>query len=282
MLSHRRTRLTVVGAVNVALAASLAATASASTDSPSAGNRKPTVVLVHGAWADGSSWNGVTKRLQGEGYTVVAPANPLRGLTSDAKYLADYLKTVKGPVVLAGHSYGGAVISNAAAGNPNVKSLVYVAAFAPDKGESASVLGAKFPGSHLSDDPKAPVPTSLNAVPYGQADGSSGVDLYIKPDKYRDVFLSNTLSAKEAVTLAATQRPVAPQALGEPSGAPAWKSIPSYYLIAENDNTLPPAAQKYMAERAHSHIARVNAPHAAPVTNPGAVTNLIERAASSN
>ncbi|QXE33545.1 alpha/beta hydrolase [Streptomyces sp. GMY02] len=280
MLSHRRSRLIVVGAVSVALAAGIAASATASPDTASAGKSKPTVVLVHGAWADASSWDGVTKRLQADGYTVVAPANPLRGLSSDAKYLSDYLKTVKGPVVLAGHSYGGAVITNAAAGNSNVKGLVYIAAFAPDEGESASALGAKFPGSHLSDDPTAQVPTSLNAVPFTQADGSFGVDLYIKPDKYRDVFLSNSLGTKNAAALAAAQRPITPQALGEPSGTPAWKTIPSWYLIASNDNTLPPAAQKYMADRAHSRTVKVDAPHAATVTNPGAVTNLIEKAAA--
>lgn len=172
-MSHRRpvrpVRLAVVGAVGLALAAGLATTASATQGhhAKPAGKPKPkpTVVLVHGAWADSAGWSGVAKRLQADGYRVTAPATPLRGLGSDAAYLADYLKTINGPVVLVGHSYGGAVITNAATGNPNVKALVYVAAFAPDKGESVTDLVGKFPGSHLSDDPDAPLPTALNAVP---------------------------------------------------------------------------------------------------------------------
>ncbi|QXE35445.1 alpha/beta hydrolase [Streptomyces sp. GMY02] len=282
MLNRRSAILAVTGVAGVALAAGpLAMSGSATAVGHSPSNRlKPTVVLVHGAWADASSWNGVTERLQADGYTVTAPANPLRGLSSDARYLADYLKTINGPVVLVGHSYGGAVITNAATDNPNVRALVYVAAFAPDKGESASALGAKFPGSHLSDDPDAPVPTALNAIPFTQPDGSTGIDLYIKPDKYRDVFLSNTLSRKTAAALAASQRPITPQALGEPSGTPAWKTIPSYYLIATDDNTLPPAAQKYMADRAHARTVKAKAPHAATLTSPDAVTRLIEDAAT--
>ncbi|MFB7288422.1 alpha/beta fold hydrolase [Actinacidiphila glaucinigra] len=288
-MSHRRpvrrVRLAGVGAVGLALAAGLATTASATQDGHGkpAGKPapKPTVVLVHGAWADSAGWTGVAKRLQADGYPVAAPATPLRGLGSDAAYLADYLKTIKGPVVLVGHSYGGAVVTGAATGNDNVKALVYVAAFAPDKGESIADLVGRFPGSHLSDDPNAPVPTALNAVPFTQADGGTGVDLYIKPDKFRDVFLSNRVSRSKAAALAATQRPITAQAVGEPSAeAPAWKTIPSWYLVARADRTIPPAAERFMAARAHARTIEVDGPHAVHVTDPGAVTRLIEKAAA--
>ncbi|WUD77263.1 alpha/beta hydrolase [Streptomyces sp. NBC_00510] len=288
-MSHRRpvrpVRLAVVSAAGLALAAGLATTASATQDhhAKPAGKPepKPTVVLVHGAWADSAGWSGVAKRLQADGYAVTAPATPLRGLGGDAAYLADYLKTINGPVVLVGHSYGGAVITDAATGNPNVKALVYVAAFAPDKGESVTDLVGKFPGSHLSDDPDAPLPTALNAVPFTQADGGTGVDLYIKPDKFRDVFLSNRVSKSKAAALAATQRPVTAQAVGEPSAAtPAWKTIPSWYLVARGDRTIPPAAERFMASRAHAHTVEVDGPHAVHLTDPKAVTRLVEKAAT--
>ncbi|MEV8558237.1 alpha/beta hydrolase [Streptomyces sp. NPDC051917] len=240
---------------------------------------KPTIVLVHGAWGDASGWSKVVKELQADGYTVAAPPDQLRGLSSDAAYLADYLKTITGPIVLVGHSYGGAVITDAATGNPNVKALAYIAAFAPDAGESANDLAAKFPGSHITDDPTAQIPTALNAVPFTQAGGGTGVDLYIKPDKFNDLFLSNRVSTRTAAELAAAQRPIAPQAVGEPSGTPAWKTVPSWYLVATDDNLIPPATERFMAQRAHAHTVEVNAPHAAMITNPDAVTSLILDAA---
>jgi pimeloyl-ACP methyl ester carboxylesterase len=274
---HRRLgRIAALATTGVALTAGVSTTAFA-TQSHEA---KPTVVLVHGAWADSSSWSGVVKRLQADGYTVTAPATPLRGLSSDSAYLTDYLKTIKGPIVLVGHSYGGAVISNAATGNPNVKALVYIAAFAPEKGESTADLVGRFPGSHLSDDPNAPLPTALSPVPFTQADGSTGIDLYIKPDKYRDVFLSNRVNKAKAAELAATQRPITAQAVGEPSGTPAWKTIPSWYLVADDDHTIPAAAERAMASRAHAHTVEVDGPHAVAVTDPHAVTRLVEQAAT--
>ncbi|MYX37121.1 MULTISPECIES: alpha/beta hydrolase [unclassified Streptomyces] len=288
-MSHRRpvrrVRLAVVGAVGLALAAGLATTASATQErhTKPAGKPapKPTVVLVHGAWADSAGWTGVAKRLQADGYPVAAPATPLRGLAGDAAYLADYLRTIKGPVVLVGHSYGGAVITGAATGNADVKALVYVAAFAPDKGESIADLVGRFPGSHLSDDPNAPVPTALNAVPFTQADGGTGVDLYIKPDKFRDVFLSDRVSRSKAAVLAVTQRPITAQAVGEPAAqAPAWKTIPSWYLVARGDRTIPAAAERFMAARARARTSEVDGPHAVHVTDPGVVTRLIEKAAA--
>jgi pimeloyl-ACP methyl ester carboxylesterase len=279
---HRPVRLAALGTAGLALAAGFATTASAAPghQARSHSAAKPTVVLVHGAWSDSAGWSGVVKRLQADGYPVTAPANPLRGLSGDATYLADYLKTIHGPIILVGHSYGGAVITNAATGNPNVKALVYVAAFAPDKGESAFALNAKFPGSHLSDDPNAPVPTALNAVPFTQPDGSTGTDLYLKADKFRDVFVGDRFSDATVAELAATQRPATAQAFGEPSGTPAWTTIPSWYLVARDDHAIPAAAERFMASRAHAHTIEINAPHAVQLTDPGAVTKIVEQAAT--
>jgi pimeloyl-ACP methyl ester carboxylesterase len=231
---------------------------------------KPTVVLVHGAWADASSWDGEIGRLQSAGYPVVAPANPLRSLSGDAAYIASLLKTIKGPIVLVGHSYGGAVITNAATGNPNVKALVYIDAFVPARGESVLSLAAKFPGSEL--------PASITEAPYTQGAGQSGVDVYIKPADFRSAFAGDVSPAK-ANLMAITQRPVTLAALSEMSGAPAWTSIPSWYLVGRQDEAIPPATQLFMAKRAHSHTVEIDASHASLVSHPAAVTKLILRAA---
>jgi pimeloyl-ACP methyl ester carboxylesterase len=238
---------------------------------------RPTVVLVHGAWADDSGWNEVIRSLRAEGYPVVATANPLRGLTGDSAYLAARLKTIKGPVVLVGHSYGGAVITNAAAGNPNVKSLVYIAAFAPDRGETALQLAAKHPGSRLTDDPGAPLPTALAAIPL--SGDPTDVDTYIKPDKFSDVFLSNRLEAGRADALAAAQRPAHAATSAETTRAVAWKTIPSWYLVATDDRTIGTDNLRFMAERAGSTTVEVDAPHAVLETDSDDVTDLILRAA---
>ncbi|MFD9499924.1 alpha/beta fold hydrolase [Streptomyces sp. NPDC060035] len=239
---------------------------------------KPTVVLVHGAWADASGWNAVTQRLQAQGYPVVATANPLRSLSGDSAYLAARLKAIQGPIVLVGHSYGGAVITNAATGNPNVKSLVYVAAFVPDVGEGTLELTAKYPGSRLTDDPTAPIPTALNAVPLGG--GPTDVDLYIKPEKYSDVFLSNRLNKTTAGVLAVSQRPAAPVTGSEPTKTAAWKTIPSWALVAGDDRTIGTDNVRYMAKRATSHTVEVaDAPHGVMLTNPEEVTDIIRQAA---
>ncbi|MGW5969529.1 alpha/beta fold hydrolase [Streptomyces sp. NPDC055186] len=238
---------------------------------------KPTIVLVHGAWADASGWNEVVRSLQAQGYPVVATANPLRGLSDDSEYLAARLKTIKGPVVLAAHSYGGAVITDAAAGNPNVTSLVYIAGFAPDKGETTLQLAAKHPGSRVTDDPEAPVPTALDAVPFG--DGPTDVDLYLKPDKFSDVFLSDRLEASRARALAASQRPAALATGSEPTTAVAWRTIPSWYLVATDDRTIGTENLRFMAKRAGATTVEVDAPHAVLETDPGEVTDLILRAA---
>lgn len=236
-----------------------------------AAHKKPTVVLVHGAFADASSWNGVIGRLRQDGYPVIAPADPLRGLASDAGYLAALLKTIKGPVVLAGHSYGGEVITQAADHNPNVKALVYIAAFTPAKGESASGLAGKFPGSTLG-------PT-LTKVPFPLAGGGTGTDLYINPEKFHHQFAADVPRTTSDL-MAATQRPIAASALDEKAAGEAWKTIPSWDLITTQDNNIPAAAQRFMAKRAHAHSVEIKASHAVTVSRPQAVTQLIEAASA--
>ncbi|MEV6026796.1 alpha/beta hydrolase [Streptomyces sp. NPDC052036] len=260
----------VAGLAAVTLAATAgAAPATASADSTA--HKKPTVVLVHGAFADASSWNGVIKRLERDGYPVIAPANPLRGLNSDSAYLAALLKTVKGPVVLVGHSYGGAVISQAADHDPNVKALVYIAAFSPAKGESAAELSGKFPGSTLG--------STLNKVPFPLEGGGTGTDLYIEPATFQSQFAADVPRATAAL-MAATQRPIAASALDDKATEAAWKTIPSWDLITTQDKNIPAAAQRFMAKRAHSHSVEIKASHAVSVSRPGAVTEVVEEASA--
>ena len=224
-------------------------------------------MLEHGAWADGSSWSGVVTRLQQDGYTVDVPPNPLRGPASDSAYLASYLAAVPGPVVLVGHSYGGFVITNAATGDTNVKALVYVDAYIPAQGDTINSLTAQFPGSQIT-------PAALNFV-----SSPGGVtDVYIKPALFRSI-LANDLPASQAAELAATQRPIAASALAEVSGAPAWTSVPSWDVIGTADHAIPPAAQEFMAARAHATVTKINASHLSLISHPGEVTNVIEEAA---
>ena len=243
--------------------------------SGTASGPKPSIVLIHGAWADGSSWSRVIGILQQQGYTVYVPANPLRGLLSDAAYIASFLQSISGPIILVGHSYGGAVITNAATGNPNVKALVYIDAFAPDQGESLASLSSVPPPpgqspSCLSGDPT----TVFNFVPLTGGD----VDLYVKPNLFPSCF-ANDLSPKEGALLASTQRAFALGALPQQSGVPAWKTIPSFYLVGTIDNVIPPFAQLFMAQRAHSTIVQVRAGHLSMISHPEAVTDLINQAA---
>jgi pimeloyl-ACP methyl ester carboxylesterase len=232
---------------------------------------KPTVVLVHGAFTDASSWAGVIGRLQHAGYTVLAPADPLRSVTGDARYIASVLAGINGPIVLVGHSYAGMVITNAAAGNPNVEALVYVSAYIPAVGESAVKLTGQFSGSGLT--------SALQEVPFD--DGSTtGVDLYIKRSSYRQVFLGSTVAPAPAAVLAAEQRPLTYAAATQPSEQAAWKTIPSWDLISMQDQIIPPAAQVFMAHRAPTHIVEVNSSHASPIVHPAAVAALIMQAAA--
>lgn len=236
----------------------------------SSGDRKPTVVLVHGAFADSSAWNDVIKNLKRHDYPVVAAANPLRGLADDAAYLKSLLANIDGPVVLVAHSYGGSVITNAAYGADNVKALVYIAAFMPDKGESAVELSARFPGSSLG--------SALLQVPFTLPDGSQGVDLYIDQEKFHHQFAAD-VHPYTTHLMAATQRPVAAAALEETSGEPAWKSIPSWALVTGEDLTIPRTAQLFMAERARAHVVEIHSSHAASVSHPDDVADIIEKAA---
>jgi pimeloyl-ACP methyl ester carboxylesterase len=261
--------LTFLSAVVLLLSFGSFAQASAKSRSTAA---KPTVVLVHGAWADGSSWDGVVGRLQRDGYTVDVPSNPLRGVASDSAYLASYLKTVPGPIILAGHSYGGMVITNAATGNPAVKALVYIDAFIPAQGETLLQLAGAKPGSTLADPTKA-----FNFVPFTGPAGAD-TDLYVKPSVYRADFGAD-LSVQQDAILAATQEPLAASALQEPSGPPAWKTIRSFALIGTQDMVLPPAEQVFMAARAHATVVKIKASHLGLISHPDTVARLIERAA---
>jgi pimeloyl-ACP methyl ester carboxylesterase len=234
---------------------------------------RPTVVLVNGAWANSASWSGVIERLQSQGYTVVAPPNPLQSLKGDAATIAGLLKTIKGPVVLVGHSYGGAVITNAATHNRHVKALVYVDAFAPAKGESALGLDSSKPGSALGAGPAK----VFNLVPFPGAKKGDAL-VYVKPSVFKRAF-ANGLPAKQGAVLAATQSPVVYSAVTAPSGAPAWKAVPSWYVLGTIDKAIPPAIQLSMAQRIHAHITRVRAGHLSMVAAPSVVAKVITAAA---
>ncbi|KJH69517.1 alpha/beta fold hydrolase [Aliterella atlantica] len=231
---------------------------------------KPTIAFVHGAFAESSSWNAVLTKLIAKGYPTVAVANPLRGVKSDADYVASALKDINGPIVLVGHSYGGAVITNAVNGNRNVKALVYVAGFAPEAGETAIELSGRYPGSTLG--PKLAPPVEL-------ADG--GKDLYIQQDKFHAQFAAD-VPANEAQLMASTQRPITEAALNEASGAPAWKSTPSWFIYGDRDLNIPPSALSFMANRANSKETVVvnGASHVVMVSHSDAVAKLIDRAAT--
>lgn len=270
-LARRRVLFGAVGAALAVAAGTTLIPDSATADADSVDQNflgpKPTIVLVHGAFTDASSWHGVIGNLRRAGYPIVAPPNPLRDLASDSAYVAGVVNNIKGPVLLVGHSYGGAIITNAAREAPNVKGLVYVAGFAPDKGESTGSISARYP--------ETPIKTSLTPQPY--PDGT--VDLYIAPDKFHHVFAQD-IPADRAALMAATQRPITAAAFDGPSGEPAWKSLPSWFLIAAEDHALHPAAQADMAKRAHAKLTiELSAGHALPVGHPNEVAHLIRTAA---
>ena len=230
----------------------------------------PAVVLVHGAFADSSSWNGVIAQLRRDGYPVIGVANPLRGLHGDAEFLRTVLGSVDGPVVIAGHSYGGSVMSEAADGNPKVRALVYIASFLLDEGESTGELAGKFPGNELGP--------ALRSVPVGRPDGQTVDDLYIQQERFREVFAAD-VPADVADLMAVTQRPVVADALEGKAVRAAWKTIPSWTMVTLQDLAVPAQSQRFMAERARSHTVEVDASHAVTVSQPGAVAELIDAAA---
>jgi len=264
-------RLRHVVAVATALLVASALTTSMASSQTKPSGPKPTVVFVHGAFADASGWSDEIRHLQRDGFPVLAPANPLRGIALDAAYIRSVLATISGPIVLVGHSYGGAVITNAASGNPNVKALVYIAAFAPDEGET---LGAVLAGSQ---DTLLTLDT-LDIRPYPLPGGGTGLDAYIKLDRFHEIFGAD-LPTPVTDVMARTQRPLEAGVLEEATHNPAWKTIPSWFLLPTEDRVIGTDAERAMAERAGSQIVEVRASHAVLVSQPTKVTKLIEEAA---
>jgi pimeloyl-ACP methyl ester carboxylesterase len=229
----------------------------------------PTIVLIHGAFAESASWDPVIDRLAPE-QRVVAAANPLRSVATDAKSVSDLVKTIDGPVLLVAHSYGGAVMTNVAADAGEITGLVYVNGFAPDAGENCFGLAAKFPGSMVGESTVRPVPRSNGTT-----------DLYIAPDSFPDIFCQD-VPRPQAARMAITQRPATQEALVEPSGDPLWKHVPSWFLIGEQDRIIPAALQRFTAERAGAQrvVELPTASHAASVSQPDACVSLILEAAT--
>ena len=230
----------------------------------------PTVVLVHGAYAESASWNGVISELQLAGYTTIAVANPLRGLHDDAAYVRSVLESLSGPVVVVGHSYGGSVMSEAVAGIANVTALVYVASFLLDVGESTDDLVIKFPGAQLG--------SAAEALPFPDTDGETGSEFHIRQDRFHELFAAD-VAPEVAAQMAATQRPIAAKALVEAAREAAWKTVPSWTMIATADLAIPTEAGRFMASRAGSTTVEIDASHAVAVSQPAAVADLVDAAA---
>ncbi|MDY7102943.1 MAG: alpha/beta hydrolase [Actinomycetota bacterium] len=230
---------------------------------------RPTILLMHGAFAESASWNGVVADVQQRGHRVVAVANPLRGLQSDAAYLRSIIDGFGGPVVVAGHSYGGSVMSEAADGAANVTALVYIASFNLEPGESTGQLAAKYPGGELGP--------ALESVPFPLPDGGTGTDLYINPDRFGDVFAAD-VDPHVARLMAVTQRPIAASALEDIATKAAWRTIPSWTMVTLQDLAIPADSMRFMAERAGSTTVEIEASHAVTVSQPAAVAELIDEA----
>ncbi|HET7821624.1 MAG TPA: alpha/beta hydrolase [Ornithinibacter sp.] len=271
LLTAAATAPVLVPAVMAGSLAPALAQGAASADTP-----RPTVVLVHGAFADASGWSAVVRILQAAGYPVIAPADPLRGLTADADHIRSVVATIPGPVILVGHSYGGAVITNAARGAANVVGLVYIAAFIPDEGTSVATSydPQAHPGSLLTPDALVVRPTANPVAPGGQ-----DADLYIRPDLFRAIFAADQ-NRDTAAVMAATQRPLSAFAFTEPSGAPAWGHLPSWALITVADRAISPGGQRVMAARAGAEVSTVTSAHDVMVSHPEAVVRVIRKAAS--
>lgn len=267
-LNRHRWSAAVAALVASAMLLVLSPAAAHSAVAPEQSAKKPTVVLVHGAWADAASWGPVVSRLQAKGYRVIATGNPLRSLSSDSAYLKQLLDTIDGPTVLVGHSYGASVITNAAVGDRDVRALVYINGSVPAAGETVAPLAGPDSALAVAD------PTTIFDFVPGDLPPTAESDLYLK----RDIFMSSFATGvprRQAEVLWATQRPVTFGALNEPSGKPAWKSIPSWYLIGTGDRVIPPSAQSAMALKAGSTVSRYRAGHLGLLTNPGPVTKTI-------
>lgn len=260
-MRSRLSRFAVAGATALALIAAVVP-AAASASGKSYRTPKPTIVLVHGAWADSSSWTPVIDRLRSDGYAVRAVADPLQGLTSDTAYVTSYLATIDGPKVLVGHSYGGAVITNAATAVPDIKSLVYIAAFIPIKGESVGDLAAK----------------STPALPLVFTPVPGGTEVVIDPAQFRSAFAGD-LDKATAADLAITQRPANTKAVTDLSVTEGFRTIPSWALVTRQDHAISPDLQRFMTTRAHARTTEVDASHAVMLSRPEAVTKIIEQAA---
>src|SRR3954468_3290618 len=229
-----------------------------------------TIVLVHGAFADASSWNGVVEGLQAAGLNVTAPANPLRGIRVDSTYLAGFLDQIPGPVLLVGHSYGGAVTSNAATNASNVVGLVYVSAFAPAEGERLGEVAAGSKDSVLN--------TALVPLQYRTGQGEeTAVEFAIDPAKFRDTFAAD-LPPQQTAVMAATQRPIAESAFSEPSGPPAWKSLPAWAVVGTGDRAAGSDVVRSMAERAGATITEADGSHVIMISHPEIVVSVIMEA----
>jgi pimeloyl-ACP methyl ester carboxylesterase len=227
---------------------------------------KPTIVLVHGAFADASGWSEVIQRLSAEGYNSYAPANPLRGVITDGDSVRTFLGTIEGPVVLVGHSYGGSVITNASVGAPDVRALVYIAAYAPDEGETLAAAGALDGASN-------DLAVHLVVRPYPGAPEGDG-DAYINPEFFHQQFCAD-LPDDLAAVMAVSQRPVTLSCLGTPSGPAGWKTLPSWYMVASNDNAIPPVAERAMAARAGATTVEIASSHVAFISHPKETVDLI-------
>jgi pimeloyl-ACP methyl ester carboxylesterase len=228
---------------------------------------RPTVVLVHGAFADGSSWNEVIKRLQAQGVQVTAPANPLRGIVIDSAYIASLLEQIPGPVLLVAHSYGGAVITNAATNANNVVGLVYVAAFAPDEGETVGAIA-----SNSTDSVVLP---ALVELQYPTAEGNeTATEFTIDPEKFHEVFAAD-LNVEQTALMAATQRPLSGLPFSEPTGVPAWKKLPSWAVVSSGDKVVGTDAVRSMAQRAGATITEAEGSHVIMISQPEIVTEVI-------
>ncbi|WP_433662988.1 alpha/beta fold hydrolase [Nocardia sp. CA-128927] len=260
-----RTLRAAVAAVAITAATTLAAI-------PANAAPLPTIVLVHGAFADATSWNGVAAALREHGYRVVTPDNPLRGPANDAAAIQRTLDTIAGPVVLVGHSYGGAVISNVH--DPKVESLVYIAAFAPVQGEPAQLLldPIRFPGSQL-----LPPVLQLSIVDDPTGIAGKNLDGFVAPDRFNAVFAQD-VSPATAADMIAHQHSIAIAANLEPSGAPSWSGTPSWYLVSGADRVIPPASQRFMANRMGAHTSELDSSHASLVSHPADVAAVVEAA----
>ncbi len=263
-IGRRGRPLTVLVAAMVLIGAS-SVSAAAHPETPT--GERATVVLVHGAFADASSWNGVVELLQREGHTVVAPAIAMRGLLSDAAYVASVVDQIEGPVLLVGHSYAGAVISNAATATPNVVGLVFVSGYAPEKGETVNDIAGKSQDSLLG-------PAIVQRqYPTGQGD-ETATELFIDPAAFRAAFAAD-LPAEQAAAMAATQRPIAAAAFDEPSGEPAWKTLPSWAVVGTGDKAAGADVVRANAQRAGAHITELDGSHVIMISQPRAVTHVI-------